>query len=223
MSTGIGVRTDTAMIDTDAVFRRAIDGVIGREGRYSDHPADHGGATAWGITEAVARAEGRTGAMASLSREMAISIYHRRYWRAPDLDRIAALDIALAERLLDLGINMGPPVGIRFLQRALNVLNRQQAAFADIAVDGAFGPATEAALASFLRQRGADGALVLRGMVIALQAVRYIEIAERDPSQEDFEFGWQLNRALGDLVPRPAIPSGFAGRNLGQASPTARP
>jgi lysozyme family protein len=183
------------------VFRRAIEAVIGREGRYSDHPADRGGATTWGITEAVARAEGWTGAMADLSRETAIGIYRSRYWRAPGLDRIAALDIALAERLLDLGINMGPPTGIRFLQRALNVLNRQQAAFADIAVDGAFGPATEAALASFLRGRGADGARVLRGMIIAQQAVRYIEIAERDPNQEEFEFGWQLNRTLGDLVP----------------------
>jgi lysozyme family protein len=149
----------------------------------------------------VARAEGWTGAMAGLPREMAVGIYRNRYWRAPRLDRIAALDIALAERLLDLGVNMGPPTGIGFLQRALNVLNRQQAAFADIAADGAFGAATEAALASFLRGQGADGALVLRGMIIAQQAVRYIEIAEHDPSLEEFEFGWQLNRALGDLVP----------------------
>ena len=187
--------------DPDAVFRHSIDGVIGREGPYSNHKADRGGATAWGITEAVARAAGWTGAMADLSRETAIGIYHRRYWRAPGLDRIAPLDVALAERLLDIGINMGPPTGIRFLQRALNVPNRQGAAFADIAVDGAFGPATEAVLASFLRQRGAQGATVLRGMIIAQQAVRYIEIAEHDPSQEEFEFGWQLNRALGDLVP----------------------
>jgi lysozyme family protein len=139
--------------------------------------------------------------MAALPREVAVGICRSRYWRAPGLDRIAALDPALAERLLDLGINMGLPTGIRFLQRALNVLNRQQAAFADIAADGAFGAATEAALASFLRGRGADGALVLRGMIIAQQAVRHIEIAEHDPSLEEFEFGWQLNRALGDLVP----------------------
>jgi lysozyme family protein len=96
---------------------------------------------------------------------------------------------------------MGPPTGIRFLQRALNVLNRQGAAFADIAADGAFGPATERALASFLRTRGDDGSRVLRGMIAAQQAVHYIEIAERDPTQEAFEFGWQLNRALGGLVP----------------------
>jgi lysozyme family protein len=188
-------------VDTDAVFTRAIESVIGREGRYSADPTDRGGATAWGITEAVARAEGWTGAMAELPREVTVGIYRRRYWLAPGLDRIAVLDAALAERLLDIGVNMGPPTGIRFLQRALNVLNRQGAAFADIAADGAFGPATERALASFLRTRGDDGSRVLRGMIAAQQAVHYIEIAERDPTQEAFEFGWQLNRALGGLVP----------------------
>jgi lysozyme family protein len=85
-------------VDTDAVFTRAIESVIGREGRYSADPTDRGGATAWGITEAVARAEGWTGAMAELPREAAVGIYSRRYWLAPGLDRIAALDAALAER-----------------------------------------------------------------------------------------------------------------------------
>lgn len=195
MSTGVDG------VDIDAVFRRAIEGVIGREGRYSADPADRGGATAWGITEAVARTEGWTGAMAGLPRDVAVGIYRRRYWLAPGLDRIATLDASLAERLLDIGVNMGPPTGIRFLQRALNVLNRQGAAFADIAVDGAFGPASERALASLLRARGDEGSRVLRGMIAAQQAVHYIEIAERDPTQEEFEFGWQLNRALGGLIP----------------------
>ncbi len=35
-----------------------IDEVIGREGGYSNHPADRGGPTRWGVTEKVARAHG---------------------------------------------------------------------------------------------------------------------------------------------------------------------
>jgi lysozyme family protein len=35
-----------------------IEEVVAREGGYSDHPADEGGATRWGVTEAVARAHG---------------------------------------------------------------------------------------------------------------------------------------------------------------------
>jgi Glycosyl hydrolase 108 len=42
-----------------------IDDVIGREGGYSNHPADRGGATRWGVTEAVARAHGYRGDMRS--------------------------------------------------------------------------------------------------------------------------------------------------------------
>ena len=40
--------------------------VIAREGDYSDHPADRGGATRFGITEAVARADGYAGPMRRL-------------------------------------------------------------------------------------------------------------------------------------------------------------
>ena len=47
----------------------------------------------------------------------------------------------------------------------------------------------------------ADGRRVLLGMVTAQQSVRYLEIVERNPSQEVFEFGWQLNRALGAGLP----------------------
>ena len=46
-------------IDAD----RLIDALIEREGGYVDHPADKGGPTCFGITEAVARAHGYRGAM----------------------------------------------------------------------------------------------------------------------------------------------------------------
>jgi hypothetical protein len=35
-------------------------------------------------------------------------------------------------------------------------------------------------------------------MLNAQQSIRYIELAEGSPSQEAFEFGWQLNR-VGEL------------------------
>ena len=40
-----------------------IDAVIDREGGYVDHPADKGGPTRFGITQAVARAHGYAEAM----------------------------------------------------------------------------------------------------------------------------------------------------------------
>ena len=57
-------RPNPRSIDTDAL----IDAVIDREGGYVNHTADRGGATCWGITEAVARAQGHAGAMRELPR-----------------------------------------------------------------------------------------------------------------------------------------------------------
>ena len=48
-----------------------IDAVIDCEGGYANHPADRGGPTKYGITEAVARAHGYSGAMRNLPRDEA--------------------------------------------------------------------------------------------------------------------------------------------------------
>ena len=131
-------------------FESAIDGVIGREGRYSNDPVDRGGETMWGITAAVARAASYGGLMVDMPRETAVAIYRQRYWTGPGLDRLAAVDTPLAVRLLDIAVNMGPPVAIGFLQRALNALNRQGVDYPDIAADGVLGSATIGAVQALL-------------------------------------------------------------------------
>lgn len=174
-------------------LKDTIDAVIDREGgdKYTDNPRDRGGPTRWGITEQVARAFGYAGAMALLPREIAEAIYKERYWTGPRFDQVALRDQALGEKLLDVGVNMGQAVAGRFLQRALNVLNQGASAYPDISADGNVGPMTLSALEGLLRRRGAEGAAILREMVEAQQRVRYMEIAEANPLQEEFEFGWQ--------------------------------
>lgn len=171
-----------------------IDGIIEREGGYTDHPADRGGPTKWGITEQVARAYGYHGRMQDLPRGVAKQIYLERYWVAPGFVHVNDHSPAIAEELLDTGVNMGTGVAARFLQRALNVLNNEAKTYPDIAVDGAIGRMTIAALRAFLSARGKDGHVVLWRMLNAQQSVRYIEIAEARPSQEVFQYGWQFNR-----------------------------
>src|SRR6476469_10583881 len=97
---------------------RLIDELIEREGGYVDHPADNGGPTCFGITEAVARAHGYAGPMRRLSREAAASIYRRLYWLRPGFDQVATRSAAVAAELFDTGVNMGPGVSVTFLQRA---------------------------------------------------------------------------------------------------------
>lgn len=172
-------------------LEQMLEDLLVREGRYVDHPADRGGPTNWGITEQVARSYGYTSDMRSLPRETAKAIYRQLYWTRPGFDQVAKTMPRLAEELLDTGVNMGPRTAAIFLQRALNVLNRQAADYPDVVPDGELGPMTINALARLAAKRGVIGAeKVLLQAVDALQGARYIEIAERNPSQEAFAFGW---------------------------------
>ena len=173
---------------------RLIDDLIDREGGYVNHPADRGGPTCWGITEAVARAHGYAGAMAALPREEAAAIYRRLYWLRPRLDQVGQRAPRLAAELFDTGANMGPAVAATFLQRALTALNRNCKDYPDLVPDGRIGPQTLAALDSFLTARGRAGETVLLRALEALQGERYLRLAERRPANEAFLYGWLANR-----------------------------
>lgn len=173
---------------------KLIDDVIRREGGYSNHPADRGGPTNWGITEQVARAYGFLADMKTLPRSAAVNIYKTRYWTGPNFDQVAALCPAIGDELFDTGINMGVAAAGRFLQRALNVLNRGATDYPDVPVDGNVGPMTLAALKGYMTKRGVAGGEVLRKALDGLQCGRYVEIAEDSPSQETFVYGWIANR-----------------------------
>jgi len=185
-----------------------IDGLIDREGGYSNQPADKGGPTCFGITEAVARANGYRGAMRALPREEAAAIYQRLYWLRPRFDQIARRSARLAAELFDTGANMGPAVAATFLQRALTALNRSAKDYPDLVPDGRIGERTLAALDAFLvargsspvvgsdggDQQGTSGETVLLRALEALQGERYLRLAERRPANEAFLYGWLANR-----------------------------
>ncbi len=171
-----------------------IDEVIDREGGYSNHPADRGGETRWGITIAVARQFGYTGEMRKYPRDTAAQVYQKTYWVRPGFDRVAAIYPRLGAELFDTGINMGPPVAAGFLQRALNALNRNATDYRDIVVDRRIGNATIAVLQAFASRRGIGGEDVMLKAVEALQGARYLELAEARPANEAFLYGWLANR-----------------------------
>ena len=182
-------------MDRATSFEALADALIEREGGYVNHPADRGGPTCWGITEAVARAHGYRGAMRSLPRAEAVAIYKRIYWLRPRLDAVAERSPRIAAELFDTSVNMGPAVAIAFLQRALTALNRNAGDYPDLTPDGRIGPVTLAALDRFLAVRGArSGETVLLRALEALQGERYIRLAERRPANEAFLYGWLANR-----------------------------
>lgn len=170
-------------------FALAVRNVLRNEGGYVNDPSDRGGETNWGITIATARTHGYSGPMKSMQRADAERIYKLAYWDVLQLDEIDALFAALADRLFDVSVNQGPGAAGTFLQRALNVMNRGQQLYPDLAVDGAVGPATLAAL----RALAVDDLAIVTKLVEVLQGYRYLTIMEHDPGQERFARGW-LNR-----------------------------
>lgn len=175
-------------------FTAALEQSLGIEGDFSDDPADSGGATRFGITEAVARRHGYAGQMRELPPDTARAIYRADYWDAQSLDAVAVLSWRIAFELFDTGINMGTSQSGEFLQMALNALNRRASDYDDVEVDGEIGPQTLDALTAYLGRRGKDGETVLLRALNALQGAGYIELAERREKDERFVFGWFLHR-----------------------------
>ncbi len=165
-----------------------LDGVVKAEGGYTNNLNDAGGETMYGITIAVARANGYQGPMRDLPRDKAMEIYRRRYVDAPGFNRIVTLSPAIGAELVDTGVNMGPATAAKFLQRALNALG------SNLAVDGEAGEGTRAALQAFLVKRGAQGETVTLRALNALQGERYISLSETRVANKAFTFGWLANR-----------------------------
>ena len=172
-----------------------IDATIGKEGRYSNNPADRGGETMFGITAAVARANGYAGAMRDLPRSTAVAIYRSQYFVKPGFAAVAAVSEAIAEELFDTGVNMGIDYPRRWLQQWLNALNRGGTDYADIAEDGQIGPGTVGALGRLIavRGRGAAEAVLLKGLNCS-QGARYLDLARNRAPNETFVFGWLAQR-----------------------------
>lgn len=123
-------------------FEQAFDVLLGHEGGFSDHPSDPGGATRWGVTERVARANGYTGDMREYPRDSARVVYRRQYWEAMRADELPA---ALRFDAFDAAVNSGVVQAAKWLQRAVGAQP-----------DGVIGAKTIAAA------RGADAAALAR-------------------------------------------------------------
>jgi len=178
-----------------------------KEKGYANLKNDSGGETMWGITTGIAEKYknlwdkyGFTGDMKSMPLALAYEIYAIAYWDEMYLDEILKISPMLAEEIFDTGVNCGPKNPQEWLQRCLNVLNKQGSHYSDIVVDGDTGPATVSALQGLYNKRGTEGMMVLFSMLNGFQSVYYVEIAENKETLEDFEYGWQRSRVFQNLA-----------------------
>lgn len=175
-------------------FDHVFDILIVLEGGFSDNKNDSGGKTRWGVTEAVAREFGYKGRMEDFLKDEAKKLYKKKYWDVLNLDNIANISYEVAYEMFDTSVNMGVSYAGTFLQRSLNVFNKQGAVYKDLKVDGLIGNMSLTALKSFIAYRGKKGVDVLLKALNSLQGSRYIDLSEAYPKNEDFVFGWFSNR-----------------------------
>lgn len=114
-------------------FDQAFDLLITHEGGFAHRPFsdDPGGATMYGVTEKVARANGYTGKMHDLTLDFAKSVYRKQYWDSCQCD---GMPDAIRYPLFDAAVNSGVSQSIKWLQSCVGVK-----------VDGVLGPITRQA------------------------------------------------------------------------------
>ena len=158
-------------------FRHAVEIVLRHEGGYVKDPLDPGGETKFGISK---RAYPDLD-IANLTREQAIEIYRRDWWKRYGYDRIKSLEVAT--KVFDLAVNMGPQAAHRCLQRALHACGQRH-----VVIDGLIGQQTIGAVNSV------ESEAALLAALRAEAAAHYRGLIERREELRRFEQGW-LNRA----------------------------
>ncbi len=170
-----GTSTDRARFETFVLF--TIFKNEGGDKIYSDEKT--GEYSKWGISlkflqglQPAATKED----IAALTLEDAEALYYEHFWKHPGIWRLDS--DALAFRVFDLGVNNGPGVAVRLLQRAINTQTAGR-----VPVDGLLGLATAGA-ANGLREQ------VLLKEVIAQAMSRYSLIAAKDQNLAKSLKGW---------------------------------
>lgn len=121
-------------------FPAALKFVLEHEGGWSNHPADPGGATNFGITLATYRRWRdrpalTAGDLRDIGHDEVRAIYEVEYWNAVHADELpSGVDLAV----FDMGVNAGVRRSALQLQTAIGMTGRQ--------LDGAIGPVTLAAV-----------------------------------------------------------------------------
>lgn len=123
----------------DATYKQALQLTLAHEGGYVNHPKDPGGATNFGVTQAVYNAYRKsinqpTRSVRFIDESEYSEIYAKNYWKKASCDRLpAGLDYAV----FDYAVNSGVGRSVKDLQRTLNDFFD-----AGLAVDGIAGAST---------------------------------------------------------------------------------
>lgn len=156
-------------------FEKAIQVVLANEGGYVNHVVDPGGETKYGISKRSYPKED----IKNLTIARAKQIYFDDFWSPYRYNQI--VNDAVATKLFDTSVNVGPKRAFRFMQQALNQMGKS------LAADGIMGAKTVEAI------NAVDNSVLLN-VYRSIQAEYYKGLVAADPKKSVFLKGW-LSRA----------------------------
>lgn len=194
-----------------ANFDIADDLVRNIERGYAFHPSDRGLETYCGMSRRVwpnepvwqyiDKAKELPGFPKNIDhvmlKPMVTLFYRREFWDVIKGDLI--VNQLIANQVYDIAVNAGSKTAGRYLQRTLNLLNRQGIDYADIDDDGVIGKDTLHALEQYLNIRQELGVYLLGFYLLIQMGALWIRLASKDKSQEDFMNGWGKRGLLAAL------------------------
>ena len=128
------VMADNAVRTT---FEEIIEVVLAHEGGFVDDPDDRGGATNWGVTQAVwedfLEDEFTSEDVKGFTREQAIELYKEEFWIPSQAEKLPA---EVREVYFDMCVNHGQRNAVKILQTCVNSKG------GNLEVDGGIGPNT---------------------------------------------------------------------------------
>ena len=172
-------------LSNDEALEQSLEWLLEEEGGFSNHPADTGGATMYGVTQATfnawLKAVGRKQRnVKTITRDEAFTLYKTMYWDEAGCDK---LPFPISYMVFDAAVNSGPVRADKWLQAALGVKQ-----------DGILGPKTLAALEEAVDRED----FVIYYRIIDERLKFLVALIRSKTSQLAFLLGWmrRLNRVL---------------------------
>lgn len=173
-------------------FDRIIECIFAVEGYVSDHKADTGGYTKYGISQ---KAHPEVD-VRNMTLEDAKRIYYRKYWLPNRCDQ-QSFKVALF--VMDMAVNSGNKAAAKALQRCTN-LALAGTGNKPLAVDGIIGECT-------LMESKHVPEDTLVSILLAYRISFYFNLVHKNPSQKVFLKGW-MNRLAKINLFAAGIPAG---------------
>mgnify|MGYP001596134233 CR=1 FL=1 len=159
----------------------AIEKTLGVEGFDSNHPADPGGRTRWGLTE---RSFPEVFVNGPPTLDTAKEIYRIYFWNKLHLTELFSQ--VIANEVFDTAVNMGTGVAAQYLQGAYNALRIEGSPA--LVPDGRIGVKTIDAV-NFFTSHSKGYETALRNVLDNYQGQNYLRI-----NNAAFMRGWFANR-----------------------------